>query len=266
MGEKKVDVVICTKDRYELLSKAVNQAKSLLPCNQVIVVDSALSPNRKLLEGLGVHTVFSPDALLGFARQQGLKAAVTDLVVFLDDDIVLEKDWFRIMKQALDKDPDAVAVSSKIVFGYGTDKVLEKMHRMAIRSEGGSIGISVLKRKAILGLGGFNPHLHRAEDIELHLKIKKHGFKWIREQNAVAYHPLTFKEFMKTSQKNVGGWLLIWKYSSQRIRFIIERTGSALFMPIFYGLLTFDLRVFTYYFLFRFKVLLSFLWRVNRDT
>jgi glycosyltransferase involved in cell wall biosynthesis len=263
--EKKVDVVICTKDRYDLLSKAVNQAKSVLPCNQVIVVDSAFSPNRKLLEGLGVHTVFSPDALLGFARQQGLKAAVTDLVVFLDDDIVLEKDWFRIMKQALDRDPDAVAVSSKIVLGYGTDKVLEKMHRMAIRSEGGSIGISVLKRKEILGLGGFNPHIHRAEDTELHLRIKKHGFKWISEQNAVAYHPLTFKEFMEHSRKDVGGWLLIWKYSSQRVRFIVERTGSALFMPIFYGLLTFDFRVFTYYFLFKFNILISFLRRVNRN-
>lgn len=264
--EKKVDVVICTKDRYELLSKAVDQAKSVLPCNQVIVVDSALSPNRTLLEGLGVHTVFSPDALLGFARQQGLKAAVTDLVVFLDDDIVLEKDWFRIMKQALDREPDAVAVSSKIVFGYGTDKVLEKMHRMAIRSEGGSIGISVLKRKEILALGGFNRHVHRAEDTELHLRIKKHGFKWIREQNAVAYHPLTFKEFMDKSRRDVGGWLLIWKYSSQRIMFIAERTGSALFMPIFYGLLTFDFRVFTYYFLFKINILISFLRRVNQNT
>ena len=92
--DEKLDVIICTKDRSFLLRNAVAQARKMVPCNNVIVVESSVSPNKELLNDLGVETVFTPDAKLGYARQQGLLKTKTKYVVFLDDDLVLEKNWF----------------------------------------------------------------------------------------------------------------------------------------------------------------------------
>ena len=260
----KSDILICTRDRPEQLVKAVAQAHRLIPHNQIIVVDSSAKPDKDLLEKLNVKAVFTPDATLGYARQQGLLAAKTRYVVSLDDDVSIEAGWYSKMLEALQNaGSEVVAVNSKIVFGFHTDPVLEKLHRRANRGEGGSIGIALLKRKEILDLGGFNTAVHRGEDLELHLRLRQHGYKWVREPSAVAYHPCTFKHYLKRARNDGDGYVLMWKTITFRLRFITERFASTLIMPIYYGLLTLDLRVFAYYFLAKTTTLLTFLWKVN---
>lgn len=259
-----VDVVICTKDRPKRLCAAVAQARQLIPCNQIIVVDSSVRPPKKLLDSLNVNYMFTPNAKLGFARQQGLRRASTEYVVFLDDDIKLEPDWFPKMFTTLTTSKSNVlAVSSKVIFGYRTDKILEKLCTRANRGEGGSIGICLLKRAPILALGGFNLAVHRGEDLELHLRLKRDGFKWIREAKAVAYHPCTLKQYLKRARNNGFGYVLLWQTLHYRFRFITERFASTLLMPIYYGILTLDLRVLAYYFTGKIITLLTFLWEVN---
>ncbi len=256
---KKVDVVICTKNRYGLLPATVSQVRTLLPCNNLFIIDSSQYPDFSFVSSLGVQVGFTPDALLGLARQTGLKAASTDVVAFIDDDITLDSAWFPRMWFALHSDSKALAVSSRVVFGYQTDQTIEKLHGCNARSEGASIGIALLKRKEILSLGGFNINVHRGEDAELELRLKSYGYKWLRCREAIAYHKLTFKEFMQKAIDNVQSWLLIWKYSKHRNRFIVERFGSAFAMPFYYGFLTRDVKVGVYYGLFKFRTLLHFL-------
>lgn len=260
-----VDTVICTKDRPELLRKSVQQANEFIPCNRIIVVDSSENPNKELLENLQVKWILTPNATLGYARQQGLLAASSTYVVSVDDDIILEKGWYRKMRATIEKaDSKVLAVSSRIIFGYETDKIIEKMCAKANRGEGGSIGIALLKRQPILELGGFNPAVHRGEDLELHLRMKKHGYKWIRSRDAVAYHPCTLKQYLKRARNNGFGYVLLWRTLRCRFRFITERYGAALLMPIYYALLTLDMRVLVYYFASKMITLLTFLWEVNK--
>lgn len=255
-----MDVIICSKDRSSFLPVAINQVKSLIPYHTIIVVESSEKPNLPLLESLDVKLILTPNALLGVARQRGLQATSTDLIVFLDDDITIEPDWFPKMKATLDLNPEALAVSSEIIYGWQSDPILEKLFRKSIReAAGGSIGISLFKRKELLAIGGFNPLIHRGEDTELNLRMSSKGLKWIRAVHALAYHPLTMKEFIKKAKENVAGWILIWNHSPIRVRFIIRAYGAALVMPIFYGLATLDLRVFFYYALYKYRILLTFL-------
>ena len=261
---EKCDVIICSKDRSELLKQAVAQAKKLIYHNNVIVVESSLNPDKELLDDLDVKVLLTPNATLGYARQQGLKLAKSQYAVFLDDDIWISKSWYPRMLEAIENaDNDVLAVNSKIVFGFRTDPILRKLHEKANRGEGGSIGISILKRKEILAEGGFNVAVHRGEDLELYMRLRQHGKKWIRQPDAVAYHPCTFKHYLERARNDGLGYVTMWRTIRFRLRFITERFASTLIMPIYYMLLCVDLRVFAYYFLAKITTLLTFLWKVN---
>ncbi len=267
-GCASVDVVICTRDRYGLLPKAVAQVKQRFPYNHIIIVDSSPCPNCEVLQMLGneVSVVFTPDARLGYARQIGLLNSTTPIVGFIDDDLLLEVDWYGKMYASLMSDEKALAASSKVVFGYKTDATLMRLHLCSLRGEGASIGVALLKRREVLALGGFNVRTHRGEDAELELKMKSKGYKWLRVPYAVAFHPLTFPEYMQKAKDNVEGWMLIWNYSKHRTRFLVERTGSWLLMPVYYGFLTKSFKVAYYYFRFKFVSLVTFLRRIKPNV
>lgn len=263
-GLLKVDVVICTKDRYAFVPRVVSHVRDQLPWSRIIVVDSSPRPKRGLLRSLEVEAFFTPDVLLGVSRQVGLEAATSDIVAFIDDDITLGADWFAEMYAALMSDPRNLAVSSKVVFGWQTDRDLERLHNASLRGEGASIGVALLKRREVLALGGFNPLTHRGEDAELELKMKAHGYRWARCNRAVAYHKLTSKEYMGKAVDNADGWILLWRNSKHRIRFIVERTGSFLFMPIYYLMLTRSLKIGYIYAEYKARTLFAFLRRIKQ--
>jgi GT2 family glycosyltransferase len=265
LNQPTVDVVICTKNRSEKLVSAVIQARSLFPINQVIIVESSPNPDMELLENLNVKTVFTPDVLLGYSRQEGLLAANTEDVVFLDDDIIVEPQWYQKMDRALQKNQKAFAASSKVIFGYGCDKTLMKLHTCSLRGEGASIGVAIIHRKLAIDLGGFNRKVHRGEDTEFELRAGAKGYKWIRVSSALAYHPLTFKEYINKAEVNANSWLQLWSNmkSKLRLKFLAYRYGSALLMPFYYGVLSHDPRVFGYDALYKWKMLITFLWRIN---
>jgi glycosyltransferase involved in cell wall biosynthesis len=265
LGIPTVDVVICTRNRSCKLASAVTQAKLFFPINQVIIVESSPNPDIKLLNSLQVKTVFTPNVPLGFARQEGLLAANTDNVVFLDDDIIIEPQWYYKMNMALQGNSKAFAASSKVVFGYGCDKTLTKLHTCSLRGEGASIGVAVIHRKLALDIGGFNRKVHRGEDTEFELRAGSKGYKWIRVSSALAYHPLTFKEYIDKAEVNANSWLMLWRNmkSKLRLKFLAYRYGSALLMPFYYGMLSRDPRVFGYDALYKWKMIVTFLWRIN---
>jgi len=262
--EMSVDVIITTKDRPNFLDEAVSQARRHVPCHKIIIVESSLNPDKKLLAELDVEAVFTPLANLGYARQEGLLAASTRIVMLIDDDLTLEKNWFHYMIDALESASDVLAVSSKVVFGWKTNKVLEKLHRKGRRRLGASGGATLLKREEILKLGGFNRAIHRCEDEELELRVMHHGFKWKRVNEAIAYHPCNLQHYLKRAVQNGWGWIMIWFHTDLRFQFIMRRTGSLFIMPIYYMFLTCDPRVFAHYFTYKLRSLLTFLKEVKK--
>jgi len=273
---KKVDVVICTKDRSHLLLDAVKQISSHV--ENIVVVESSGKPEwevlasypKELFNDLGLasklHVHMTPNVKLGCARQVGLEKAVSDYVFFIDDDIILDKNCFVTMFKTLLSDPKIVAVSGRVVYGYASDKVLFKLYRSGNPPKrGGSGGLTVLDRKKVLELGGFNKDIHWGEDMELCERVWNNGFKWVRERNAVGYHRCSFKESLMRAKRNGEGFTVLWKYGTLSFfKSAMRLFARSFIMPIYYAISLFDPRVFVYYFLYCLMYLGAFLREMNR--
>jgi glycosyltransferase involved in cell wall biosynthesis len=121
MSEPKVSVIICcyTEERFQDICEAVNsvRAQTLQPLEIIIAVDH----NRKLLQRLQselegeVRFVLNEGAQgLSETRNVGIRASSGDIIAFIDDDAVAEKDWlFKLTKPFTDE--KVVAVGGRAV-------------------------------------------------------------------------------------------------------------------------------------------------------
>jgi len=111
--------VICTRDRPELLARAL---RSLLaqrhPPLEILVVDNAPSNEltRELLEREFpmVRYVREPVPGLDFARNRAIREATGRYLAFLDDDAVAGPDWAAAIEEVLAESPRIGACMGKV--------------------------------------------------------------------------------------------------------------------------------------------------------
>ena len=106
-----VSIVIITKDRHELLEKALESVFRLdYPRErfEVVVVEEGDEPTPPE----GVRYVFLPrrDLGLGFARNTGVRNAAGEIIAFTDDDCVVESGWLRELVSCFG-DPEVAGVA-----------------------------------------------------------------------------------------------------------------------------------------------------------
>ena len=209
---------------------------------------------------------------LGYARQQGLLKARTKYVVFLDDDLILEKNWFHPLFHVLTSDSKVVAVCSQVVYRSETDPVLTKIYlanhtipRFWRNRPGGSAGACVMKREEILDAGGYNPNVHRGEDTELFFRLKQKGLKWLRVVESIAYQPCTLKEQLHRSYRNGRAISDVWKlgFNIHLLPIIWILTRRVLVAPIILMFTRKDPRVLIYHAIIQFIILASFLGKMR---
>lgn len=101
-------VAICTKDRAARLARlleSLTRAKGLSPFAEtdILVIDNAPSDKSTRDAAVcfeGVRHVVEPKAGLNFARNAALANARGGLLAFLDDDVVIDRDWFHGLAEA----------------------------------------------------------------------------------------------------------------------------------------------------------------------
>jgi succinoglycan biosynthesis protein ExoO len=90
------------------------------PDDEIVVVDNASSD-----ESVGVIASLDPSARLielesnlgpGAARNRGFRAARHDLVLFIDNDVILQPGCARLLAQALDDDREALTASPRVFY------------------------------------------------------------------------------------------------------------------------------------------------------
>jgi GT2 family glycosyltransferase len=114
-----ISAAICTRNRPALLARALDSllAQSTAPA-EIIVVDNAPSDDstgRLLAERFpGVRYLREPVPGLDFARNRALYASTADLVAFLDDDAVADRDWSRTLKQVFESAPDVAVCTGRV--------------------------------------------------------------------------------------------------------------------------------------------------------
>lgn len=125
----------------------------------------------------------------GAARNAGIRAAVGDIVVFVDSDVEVSPDFLESLVTALEKKPDWAGAEGRLVPIGGEEGLLWDA---PASEEGGRYHTAAIayRRDILKAVGGFDEtfKLPACEDVELAVRVLQHGrIGFVRE--AVAYHP-----------------------------------------------------------------------------
>jgi GT2 family glycosyltransferase len=224
-----VSVVICTRDRTDSVRTTLG---SLLGCDypadryEVVVVDNA-SADDSLSEMVAaefadqaapVRVEPEPEPGLSHARNRGVAAAHADLVLFADDDVLLDRDWIAALAEPF-ADPGVGASSGmtlpdvletptqRWVEGFGgRTRVFEKRvfdlaapppDRPLFPFTIGEFGAGrnmAFRRGPLLELGGFDVALgpgtlaHDGDDVEALLRVLLSGRRIVHDPAAIVWH------------------------------------------------------------------------------
>lgn len=220
-----VSVVLCTKDRPQLLAAAMASVLALdYPSWEVVVVDNAPSDDateRYLaeLDHPRVRRVLEPVPGLARARNTGIQAAQGEIIAFTDDDVLVDPFWLTRLVAAFDLAPAVGCVSGLVPSGElrtptqaffdqrvtWSDAVSRKIFCLADPPAGmplfpfqvGEYGTGAnfaLRRIAAYQLGGFDEALGvgtptgGGEDLDMFVRVLLAGWALVVEPSALVWH------------------------------------------------------------------------------
>ncbi|MEB3295333.1 MAG: glycosyltransferase [Synechococcales bacterium] len=224
--QPKVTVVICTRDRPEMLKQAIASLQHLTyPNLELLVVDNApRSDATQIL--VQTFTKSQPPVRyiredrpgLDWARNRGILAAQGDIVAFTDDDAIVDPGWVDALVRVFADSPVVMAVTGLVVpwelvtpaqvmfeqqggFGKGYDR------RWAYFPQGRGLkwtdlgtgiygtGANMAFRRSLFArIGGFDPALDvgtvtgGAGDLEMFLRVLRSGGALVYEPAAIVRH------------------------------------------------------------------------------
>ncbi|MDQ2098255.1 MAG: glycosyltransferase [Tychonema bourrellyi B0820] len=111
-----ISVVICTRDRTDLLKGALEAILALdYPHREIIVIDNAPANNStaELVALLPVRYVKEERPGLDWARNRGIAEARHEIIAFTDDDVRPDRGWLRGIAAGF-ADPEIMAVSGLV--------------------------------------------------------------------------------------------------------------------------------------------------------
>lgn len=220
-------IAICTKDRTENLARCL---KSLLklqnpnsegsPRFEILVVDNAPSDQKTkaLVSSLQkVQYVRELKPGLDFARNLALKEAESELLAFLDDDVVVDRNWIDGLMEAWAENPDAAAFTGLVLpyelvteaqilfeqgggfrrgFGkicYGQTLPGNPLHPCGAGIFGAGCNMA-FRREILLKLGGFDEALDTGAplpgggDLDIFYRVIRAGYSLIYEPQYLVFH------------------------------------------------------------------------------
>ncbi|MGY5779573.1 glycosyltransferase family 2 protein [Rhizobium sp. LEGMi135b] len=220
-----LSIAICTKDRAQRLSRllrSLDQVRSGSPFQfvEIIVVDNA-SVDTATRDAVGnfrdIRYVFEPKAGLDFARNAALHAAWGDIIAYLDDDVVVDRNWLSGLAKACRDNPGVggftglvlpfrLDTEAQIFFerrgGFGRGFARREFHKARFDNLLHPVGAGVLgagcnmafDRKLLIELGGFDEALDTGAplpgggDLDIFYRVLRSGLLMIYEPEYAVYH------------------------------------------------------------------------------
>ncbi len=119
LPRRSLTVVICTRDRPDLLKRCLDAVVAVRPSwAEIVVVDNAskTAATRDVVAACGdVRHVFEGRPGLDFARNRALAEATSDWIAYIDDDVVVDRGYFDGVAAAWAEHPDATAVTGLVL-------------------------------------------------------------------------------------------------------------------------------------------------------
>jgi len=190
-----VTVVVPTLGRPSLtvlLDTLASADPAPLPV-EILVVDDR-TDRREPLTAPGAKVLTGRAAGPAAARNVGWRAADSEWVAFLDDDVVPDPDWLvRLAADLADVGPDVGGVQGRVRVPLPAGRRLTDWERVtAALADGEWITADMAYRTAALDrAGGFDERLPRAfrEDAELAHRVRTAGWRLVRGERTVT-HPV----------------------------------------------------------------------------
>ena len=117
-----VSAIICTRNRGDKISAAVSSVlRSEYPSFDLTIIDQSTDDlTREAVEKLAasddrLRYVHSTEPGLSRAYNNGVRRATGDILVFTDDDCLVEPDWISRIVAAFEEEPDADLLYGRVV-------------------------------------------------------------------------------------------------------------------------------------------------------
>jgi glycosyltransferase involved in cell wall biosynthesis len=220
-----LSIAICTKDRAERLSRLLRSLEAVRDNSpfgsvEIVVVDNAStdSATREAVESFGdIRYVFEPKAGLDFARNAALHAATGALIAYLDDDVVVDRNWLTGLAKACGDNPGAggftglvlpyrLDTEAQICFelrgGFGRGFYRNEFRGSRFDNPLHPVGSGVLgagcnmafERALLIELGGFDEALDTGAplpgggDLDIFYRVLRSGRTMVYEPQFAVYH------------------------------------------------------------------------------
>lgn len=235
-----ITIVVCTRDRPALIGRCLDAVGVAIAFAgreveaSVLVVDNASSTDEtaRTARDRGASVVREAVPGLDVARNRALSAVTSDLVAFIDDDVVVDPAWLRTLARTFAASPDAVAVTGGVLALR-----LDTPARLAFERAGGffkgwaagpvsalradapfdpSIGVGcnmALRRDAIRTVGMFDealdtgPPLAGGGDLDMLIRLAMAG-EVIYEPSALVRHD--HRETSELLARQYRSWGVSW--------------------------------------------------------
>jgi GT2 family glycosyltransferase len=208
-GEKRVivgvSIVIPSKDRPDDLLDAVRSIldADALPA-EIVLADQSTGRRAELPSADGVDVVHLALDSVGVsrARNAGIAAARHDVLVFTDDDVLVERDWLERLVEPLLAAPPRTATTGGVRAAPGDDGHVPSLtHRTEPEVFRGRpfcdplfSNNMALRRQAFDEVGGFDERFgagapfSNAEDNDLGFRLLEAGYEIVFVPDAILYH------------------------------------------------------------------------------
>lgn len=211
-----ISIVICTYNRCQYLPQAMKSiAQQKFPASgfELIIIDNASTDNTASVisdfirsnPSIQCRYVFESNKGLSFARNRGWQEAATDIVAYVDDDVILFEDYLEKLRTFFEEYPQAQGAGGRVIPKYEEAEpdwmskylkgfVGEVNYGNAVRRFDKTMkypaGANMIYRKSILQkAGGFNNELKfRSDDKYIFLKVSEFTDEIYYLPDVVLYH------------------------------------------------------------------------------
>jgi len=121
MGDSlSISVIIVTLNRAESLKDTLTSlVKQSRQPDEVIVVDNGSRDNTREVtlsfsERLNIRYIYEGQRGIPYARNAGIRNATKDVIAFIDDDCVADKNWLKYLEIPFIKDPYIGVVGGEV--------------------------------------------------------------------------------------------------------------------------------------------------------
>lgn len=213
MSTIKLSVIIVTYNRCKDLTECLNSLRSLYePPSEIIVVDSnSTDGTRELVKNYPLKFININERSMVKARNIGFQNSKEEVVAYIDDDVVVSKDWSKYILEPY-KEKCVGGVVGRVLPYYDTEKLYLPTKHTAVGKvfDNGLIlgnfdvptpqpievdtviGCNMSFRRELLQrVGGFDENFRGScfrDDTDVSLRLKRLNYKLIYNPKAVVRH------------------------------------------------------------------------------